>query len=198
MHCDLDRAYFRCQTCRLIFVLPDRFLSLQAEKAEYDRHQNNPADPGYRQFLGRLFVPLQAHLPPASQGLDFGSGPGPTLSVMLIEAGHGVRLYDPFYANDRAALGERYDFITATEVVEHLRQPRLDLDRLWQCLKPGGVLGLMTKLSRDDAAFARWHYKADRCHICFFSAQTFVWLATHWQARLTLIAPDVILLHKSL
>jgi Methyltransferase domain len=190
------RAYYRCDRCNLIFVLPASFLSFQAEKAEYDLHQNNAQDPGYRRFLSRLGNPLLDCLAPNSQGLDFGSGPGPTLSVMLEAAGHRVVLYDPFYADDGAVFARPYDFITATEVVEHLRQPRMELDRLWGCLKPGGTFGLMTKLSRDDAAFAGWHYKSDRTHICFFSVQTFEWLATRWQAKLVILGQDVILLHK--
>ena len=191
-----QRAYCRCDRCNLIFVPPNYFLTAESEKAEYDRHQNHPHDPGYRRFLSRLAEPLLARLAPGSHGLDFGSGPGPTLSVMLAEAGHTVALYDLFYAVDATVFERRYDFITATEVVEHLGQPQIELDRLWGCLRPGGVLGLMTKLSRDDAAFARWHYKSDHTHICFFSVQTFEWLAARWQAELTILGQDVILLRK--
>ncbi|MGF1517860.1 MAG: class I SAM-dependent methyltransferase [Nodosilinea sp.] len=193
---DKHRVYYRCDRCNLIFVPPSYFLTAEAEKVEYDRHQNHPYDPGYRRFLSRLAEPLLARLAPGSEGLDFGSGPGPTLSVMLAEAGHTVAIYDPFYAVDTAVFERRYDFITATEVVEHLGQPQLELDRLWDCLKPGAVLGIMTKLSRDDAAFARWHYKSDPTHICFFSVQTFEWLAVCWQAELTILGQDVILLRK--
>lgn len=192
------RAYYRCDRCHLIFVLPSSFLSFQAEKAEYDLHQNHAQDLGYRRFLSRLANPLLERLAPASQGLDFGSGPGPTLSVMLAEAGHSVALYDTFYAADAAVFEHQYDFISATEVVEHLRQPQRELDRLWGCLKPGGTLGLMTKLARDNAAFAGWHYKSDRTHICFFSVPTFEWLAARWQAELAILGQDVILLHKPL
>jgi hypothetical protein len=54
----------------------------------------------------------------------------------------------------------------------------------------------MTKLSRDDGAFAGWHYKSDRTHICFFSRPTFDWQAQGWQAHLTILGQDVILLRK--
>lgn len=194
---DRPRTYHRCTHCTLIFVTPSDQLTALAEKAEYDLHQNYPHDPGYRRFLSRLADPLIARLEPGRNGLDFGSGPGPTLSLMLEAAGHTVALYDPFYAKNDGVFDRQYDFITATEVVEHLRQPRMELDRLWHCLKPGGILGLMTKLSRDDAAFAHWHYKSDRTHICFFSRQTFAWLRDRWQAELTILSQDVILLHKS-
>jgi 16S rRNA G1207 methylase RsmC len=32
--------------------------------------------------------------------LDFGCGPGPTLSILLAEQGQQVDLYDPFYHDD--------------------------------------------------------------------------------------------------
>ena len=195
-HQDRRRAYFRCRVCRLVFVPPRYYLSRKEEKAEYDRHQNLPDDPGYRQFLNRLFLPLQARLIPGSQGLDFGSGPGPTLSVMLTEAGHDVCLYDLFYAHHSEVLARRYDFITASEVVEHLHHPGPQLDRLYRLLRPGGLLGIMTKRVIDRAKFADWHYKNDLTHVCFFPKATFVWLAERWQARLDIVAPDVVIIHK--
>jgi len=195
-HQDRRREYDRCRTCRLVFVPPRYYLSRQKEKAEYDLHQNQPDDPGYRRFLSRLFLPLQECLAPGSQGLDFGSGPGPTLSVMLAEAGHDVTLYDPFYAPHPAVLTRRYDFITASEVVEHLHQPGPELDRLYRLLRSGGLLGIMTKQVIDRAKFAGWHYKNDPTHVCFFSQAAFVWLTKKWNARLDIVAPDVIIIRK--
>ncbi len=190
---DKRRDYFRCVTCQLVFVLPEQFLSAAEEKAEYDLHQNSSHDKNYRRFLNRLFEPLNSRLASPGQGLDFGSGPGPTLSLMFAEAGHTMSIYDPFYAADISVWEYQYDFITATEVVEHLHYPQKELNRLWTCLKPDGILGIMTKLTLDKAAFAGWHYKNDLTHVCFFSKPTFVWLATQWQARLTFVGNDVIL-----
>ena len=193
---DRYRDYLRCAICDLVFVPPTQHISLEAEKARYDQHRNSPDDLAYRGFLSRLFVPLQQRLAPGSRGLDFGSGPGPTLSVMFEEAGYTMALYDPFYAPDVRAIETTYDFITATEVVEHLREPRAALDRLWSCLKPGGILGLMTKLAPHREPFTAWHYTNDETHICYFSRATFEWLAARWQADVTFIGADVILLHK--
>lgn len=166
------------------------------ERHEYDLHINSPEDEGYRHFLNRLLEPMNATLPPGSSGLDFGSGPGPTLSLMFKQAGHRVSIYDKFYAPDSTVFEQPYDFITATEVVEHLQQPITELERLWHCLKPGGVLGIMTKLALDRERFAHWHYKNDLTHISFFSRESFEWLSLHWEADLQFIANDVILLHK--
>jgi len=191
---DKQRRYQRCDQCQLTFVPEEYFLSEIAEKAEYDLHLNSPNDQGYRNFLSRLALPMQQLIPPQSHGLDFGSGPGPTLSVMFEEAGYRMAIYDKFYAAIAERLQQRYDFITATEVVEHLKSPQKTLNQLWQCLKPNGYLGIMTKLARDRDAFAKWHYKNDLTHIIFFSRETFIWLAEQWHAELTFIDNDVIIL----
>tara|TARA_R110002095_G_C4251835_1_gene240258 strand:- start:27015 stop:27626 length:612 start_codon:yes stop_codon:yes gene_type:complete len=191
------RAYFRCPTCQLVFVLPDQFLSPEEEKSQYDHHENSADDPGYRRFLGRLFDPLSQSLSPNSRGLDFGSGPGPTLSVMFEEAGHAMAIYDPFYAPDTSPLQQQYDFITTTEVVEHLHHPRRELDKLWSCLRPNGLLGIMTKRVTDLKAFSNWHYKNDPTHVCFYSIETFQWLAEYWRATLTVPENDVVIFRKA-
>ncbi len=193
---DRRRRYYRCDRCRLIFVLPEQFLSAEAEKAEYDLHRNSPQDQGYRRFLGRLVNPLIERLRPGDQGLDFGSGPGPALPVMFAEAGYSMAIYDKFYADNPRVFDRQYDFITATEVAEHLHDPQFDLDRLWTCLKPGGWLGLMTKLALGRSEFQRWHYKNDLTHVCFFSRTTLAWLAKKWGAEIIFSEKDVILFKK--
>ena len=194
---DRRRPYRRCGRCTLVFVPPPWRPLPAAERAEYDRHDNRVDDPGYRRFLGRLAEPLRAALPPGQAGLDFGCGPGPALAAMLREAGHRVDLYDPLYAPDSAALarGQR-DFITATEVVEHLHRPGLELARLWARLRVGGVLGIMTKHVRDREAFDRWHYRNDPTHVCFFSRDSWRWWVRGRRARLAFVADDALLLHK--
>ncbi len=195
-HRDSHRDYHRCPICQLVFVPPDQYLSPQQERGQYDLHQNSPEDQGYRQFLSRLFLPMQERLSPGSHGLDFGSGPGPTLSVMFQEAGHSMVLYDHFYAHDLSVFTYQYDFITATEVLEHLHHPHHELNRLWERLKPGGSLGIMTKLTPDRASFPKWHYKNDPTHVCFYSRSTFQWLATRWNSNLTFLDPDVMMFFK--
>ena len=195
-HRDRQRDYYRCPHCRLIHVPPSQFLTPEAERAQYDLHCNSPHDPAYRQFLSRIFKPLNNRLKPASRGLDFGSGPGPTLSLMFAEAGHTMRLYDPFYATQTDVLSAQYDFITASEVVEHLHDPASSLGLLWSLLNPGGWLGIMTKLALDREAFIRWHYKRDPTHVCFFSIHTMAWLAAQWRAEFLQCGNDVVLFRK--
>lgn len=190
------RPYRRCPQCRLVFVPAEYHLSPAAEKAEYDLHRNDPNDAGYRKFLTRLFEPLCDRLPVGAKGLDFGSGPGPTLAPMFAEAGFDMAIYDPFYAPDRSVLQSRYDFISCSEVVEHFHAPGREFRFLWQLLAAEGWLGIMTKLVIDPQAFARWHYKNDPTHVVFFSRETFVYLARQLKACLEFIGSDVILLQK--
>ena len=191
------RDFFRCSDCFLVFVPPHQYLTSEDEKAVYDHHENSPDDPHYRNFLSRLYMPISRHLSPHSKGLDFGSGPGPTLSVMFTESGHQMTNYDVFYAPDSEALEQCYDFISASEVLEHLHHPGEELKRLWSCLKPDGILGIMTKRVIDQQAFSHWHYKNDPTHVCFFSIETFQWLADYWGASVSFPDSDVVLMTKN-
>jgi SAM-dependent methyltransferase len=195
-HADARRVYRLCRTCGFVFVPSAYHLSPAAERAEYDRHDNAVDDPGYRRFLSRLAAPLTERVPPPARGLDFGCGPGPALAAMLGEAGYDMAVYDPFYAPDASVLAPGYDFITATEVVEHLREPGAELRRLRALLRPGGWLGVMTKLVLDRERFAAWHYIRDPTHIGFFSRATLQWSAEREGWALTFADRDVILLRR--
>jgi hypothetical protein len=100
-HRDVLRPYRQCRRCALVFVPPAYRLSPAAEKAHYDQHDNGPEDPGYRRFLSRLFAPMSARVHAPARGLDFGSGPGPTLSRMFAEAGYDMAIYDPWEQRGR-------------------------------------------------------------------------------------------------
>jgi hypothetical protein len=194
---DYVRDYYHCKKCRLIFVDPKQRLSPEEELSRYEMHENDPEDPGYRKFLNRMFKPMNELIEPKSYGLDFGSGPGPTLSLMFEEAGHAVRIYDPFYANDSSVFDDMYDFITTTETAEHLYDPLMELDRLWSCLKPNGYLGIMTKRHRGVQHFKDWHYKNDDTHVVFYHEDTFRWLGKRWNAEPEFLRSDVVIFGPS-
>ena len=195
---DRRRSYLRCQRCALVWVPAEYHLDREAEKREYDKHENHIEDAGYRQFLRRVFEPLIARLAPGAKGLDFGCGPGPALASMLEEAGFAVSLYDSFYFPDRRVLQSSHDFISATEVVEHLHHPGRELEQLWRLLNPGGVLAVMTKLVIDAQAFESWHYKNDPTHVVFFSRETWRWWAGEQGAELEFHGQDVMLMQKAI
>ena len=193
---DQRRSYMRCRGCSLVFVPKIFHLSKSDEKREYDLHQNSVQDEGYRRFLGRVSEPLLLRLSEVSKGLDFGCGPGPTLSQMIEAAGHHMDIYDPYYSPDRSFKTKRYDFITATEVLEHLAEPGSELNQLWSLLNSSGWLAIMTKRVMSLEAFANWHYKNDPTHISFFSESTFDFLAEKWDTKAEFIGNDVVLFQK--
>ena len=188
--------YFQCAGCRLTFRDPAQLPGADEERRHYALHENRSDDLGYRSFLERLAGPLGAVLPPGSAGLDFGSGPGPTLSLMLTERGFPTGSYDPFFAPAEGVLERRYDFVTCTEVVEHLHRPREVFLRLDALLQPGGWLGVMTELRRPERGFERWWYVRDPTHVAFYERRTFDWIATWLGWRVGHAARNVILLRK--
>lgn len=116
---------------------------------------------------------------------------------MFTEAGHEMRIYDPFYAPDQTVLRGEYDFITASEVVEHFHRPGQAFAQLWALLRIGGWLGIMTKRVLSAEAFRRWHYKSDPTHVSFFSLETFAWLGSALDAEWIVVGDDVVLFRRS-
>lgn len=202
-HHDNKREYWRCPECELIHVPKDHHLSPKDEKSLYDLHINDPNDPGYRNFLQRFITPLLAEIKPLSetpqqlQGLDFGSGPGPTLSIMLNELGYPCHNYDLYYdKNDELLIQQNYDFVTCTEVVEHLAHPITEFNCLFSLLKPSSCLAIMTKRSDTLERFKTWHYIQDPTHICFYNETSFQWIADKFNTSVHFPEKDVIIFKK--
>jgi hypothetical protein len=191
------RDFIGCADCGLAFVEPSQRPPAAAERARYETHENDPSDAGYRAFLGRLFEPLAARLPPGAEGLDYGSGPGPTLSLMLREAGFPTAIYDPYFAPDLAAFERTYDFVTCTETAEHFFAPAAEFDRLDALLRPGGWLAVMTTILTDEQALETWWYARDPTHVCFYRAETMEWIARRYGWLLERTHANVALFRKA-
>ena len=162
------------------------------ERSRYETHENDPEDPRYRAFLDRLAAPLRSRLTEGMRGLDVGSGPGPTLSVMLTESGFPTEIWDPFFAPDPAPLSRRWDFVTCTETVEHFHDPARDWQRLFGLLRPGGWLAVMTELY-GETPLEEWWYARDPTHVSLHRDRTLEWIAKRWDAALERPAPTVAL-----
>ena len=189
-----QREYSSCGVCGLVHVHPQYRLTRAHELAHYQLHENDPEDAGYRRFLSRVSEPVLARVPTGALGLDYGSGPGPTLSVMLQEQGLRMRTYDPLFDPQPDALRQLYDFVTCTETAEHFFDPRGEFERLVRLLRPGGLLAVMTEILTPDRDLASWSYARDPTHVCFYRWETFEWLARHVSARLSRPHPNVALL----
>lgn len=192
-----NREYLYCKTCDLVYVPKDMLPTLKQEKTKYDQHQNSPEDKGYRSFLNKLFQPMKTLLMQDAKGLDFGSGPGPTLSKMFEEAGFEIDIYDIFYAKNEKVFQKKYDFITSTEVIEHIHDVNFEILRLWDMLKSGGFLGIMTAFRPSKEEFDKWYYKRDLTHVRFFTPKTFEYLSVMTGGKIVYIADGVVILKKS-
>ena len=191
-----NREYVLCETCFLIFVPPHQHLSLTEQKTFYDHHQNHPEDAGYVRHLQQLTNPLQNLIEPGQSGLDYGSGPGPTLGTILQKQGLIVKNYDPVYAPQTELLQTDYDFVTCTEVVEHFSNPHADWKTLLGLVKPDGILGVMTQQRPNDSDFADWWYHRDVTHVCFYHEQTFSWLAKNLNLKILFQKNPVVIFCK--
>jgi hypothetical protein len=190
------RTYLRCDSCEARFLDARQRLQAADEYAYYRQHENDPDDPAYRQFLGRLADPLLTRMDSRLSGLDYGCGPGPALAAMLCEAGHRMVLYDPFFRSDPKPLAGTYDFIVCAEVAEHFHHPADEFDRLDAMLRPGAWLGVLTCFQTDDARFSQWHYRRDPTHVVFYRETTLRRIAIErgWDCEIP--AKDVALMRK--
>ncbi len=189
-------GYWLCRGCEAVFLDSARHPRREEERKRYLLHENDPDDPGYRAFLWRLAGPLLERLAPGREGLDYGCGPGPALARILEEAGHRVRLYDPFFHPDHSALERRYDFIACSETAEHFHRPAEEFERLDGMLRPGGWLAVMTCFRPEDRDFAGWHYRLDPTHVVFYREETFRRLAGRFGWEPEFPDPDVFLAKK--
>jgi len=176
--------YRHCPRCDLLFVTDTHILSPQDERGRYETHENTRENVGYvrmlRRFLDRAVLPFS----PGSEVLEFGCGPGPVLADLLRDRGYRVTLYDPFFAANPEALDARYDLITATEVVEHVRDAAFLWRLLFRCTEPGGLVALTTRFHPGPDAFDTWWYRRDPTHVRFYSTDTLRWIANHLGWRL--------------
>lgn len=176
-----DRAYRLCGNCRLIFVDRSDHLSRESAEAHYRTHENSIDNEGYVAFLRRAIDPLLPYLSPEMRGLDFGSGPGPTLSLILRRQGLDCSDYDPLFAD--TPLQPPYDFLFATECFEHFADPWKDIAKIEALLRPGGFLSVMTERWTDLNAFRTWYYTRDPTHVSFFHEETFHFICRRFGFR---------------
>ncbi|MEK9712160.1 MAG: class I SAM-dependent methyltransferase [Thalassolituus sp.] len=168
----MPRRYLSCDSCGLAFMHPADYLSAADEKAYYATHENSIEDEGYVRFLNILLEPLLSCIAGKQDlhALDYGCGPGPTLSVLLEKAGVNCDNYDPFFFPQ--AVTPPYDVITATECFEHFHRPEEELSKLTSWLDEEGILALMTSRWDTPEKFMHWHYNRDPTHVIFMHDKT--------------------------
>jgi SAM-dependent methyltransferase len=174
----LKLFFYHCPICEFVYQDQKSHASLEEEKDQYDFHQNSFENIGYVNYLRRFLEDHVLPLKKSGKALDFGSGPGPVLYELLKEHFEEVAHYDPFYHPDLSALDQKYDVITSTEVVEHMKDPMKEFRRLRNLLKEDGYLVIMTSFRlMDMEEFLTWWYRRDSTHISFYHPKSFAYIA---------------------
>jgi SAM-dependent methyltransferase len=190
------RSYYYCDTCFLIFADPEYHLSLEDERSRYQTHNNGIEYPGYVQFLNRVISPALNYLQAPMIGLDYGCGPSPTLSKILKSHNLECYDYDPVFGFDHP--NRIYDFLFATECLEHFFDPHKELEAIHRLVKKDGIVGIMTERWTTKEHFANWYYKRDPTHVSFYHLNTFHFIARSLGFRIEFMDADrVIILRKT-
>jgi len=135
-----------------------------------------------KDFIETSIAPRRSMI---KNALDFGCGPAPVLSILLRNAGLDVDVHDKFFSPQEAYLNNKYDLITATEVLEHLKDPVETIKLFKGLLNENGIIAVMTQFHpRDDQQFVDWWYRRDRTHISFYSPRTIARLAEKYGMKI--------------
>lgn len=169
--------YYKCPTCDLRFLDPDKFLSPEDEKKRYLTHNNDVNDTRYQNFVSPLVKEVCELVLKQKRGLDFGAGTGPVLAKLLSEQEYFMTIYDPFFHPNKSALDAQYDFIVSSEVVEHFYSPKTEFQLLKSLVAENGLLAIMTEIYQEHIDFESWYYRRDPTHVVFYSEKTLHWIA---------------------
>ncbi len=176
-----DVSYYRCQQCG----------SLQTERPYWLTEAYGDAtrsiDPGSarRVLDSYALVNIVARLFECRKLLDFG-GNAAFLCRLLRDRGYDAYSFDRYVAPIYAPhfVGDptqRYDLVSAFEVMEHFACPAKDLDQIFLA-RPGVVLATTELFSGQSA---EWWYLAPRegQHVFFYSEDAARFIAAHYGYR---------------
>ncbi|MEX2177185.1 MAG: class I SAM-dependent methyltransferase [Gemmatimonadaceae bacterium] len=141
--------------------------------------------------MARLAHPVIARTKGGARGLDYGCGQVPALGDLFTRSDRPTASYDPHFRPDSALLESRYDFLTCSEVIEHVHDPLPLLERFGALVHPGGIIGVMTRPYDTAGPFGAWWYRRDPTHVCFYSAQTMTWIGARFDWPVERVTPEV-------
>lgn len=171
-----QREFLQCSVCSSVFLHPKCYLTPQQEKAHYECHNNNPEDKGYQKYVSPITNCILSDHTSRQSGLDFGSGTGSPIVKVLEDNGYTISQYDLFFHNHPEILQKQYDYICASEVAEHFKDPYNEFKLLHSLLNPKGKLYVMTDVFDGERDFGSWYYKNDHTHVFLYHPKAFEWV----------------------
>ena len=213
----------RCQRCKFVFLaaLPDWSLKteINQERYEHSTRLNSPARKRMQLRDDRECLDDIERVAKPGALLDIGCATG-SLLALARERGWrvtGIELDTNLASEAAVALGasnvhtgtlagvtlppQSFDVIVMRSVLEHLPDPRVELDRVRKLLRPGGLLFLLVPNieSLESALYkSKWFALTPGDHLWFFSPATLdrflsgngyasVWLTTSESFRDTFV-----------
>jgi 2-polyprenyl-3-methyl-5-hydroxy-6-metoxy-1,4-benzoquinol methylase len=158
-------------------------LDAAAQKLRYQKHENTIDNPGYVDMLGRPIALMRQYARGVHRVLDYGCGPGPVLVELLKRGGYEAFGYDPLFASD-TDLARVFDAVISVETFEHFADPRAELERILNLLRPNGYLVVMTQFHQGSDTIQDWWYARDPTHVAFYSHTTLDWICGEFDLEL--------------
>lgn len=191
-----DEFYFICQTCGAYVKDEKYFLNEEEEKERYQTHNNDVNDERYKEFTSPITNAILKNHTRDHLGLDYGCGTGPVISKQLKDNGFQVKLYDPFFHPSEEYMKHNYEYIFSCEVFEHFYNPKHEIEKLNQILKPGGKLYIMTHIFNPSLDFVNWYYRLDPTHVFIYTKKTIEYIAQIYHLEIEKITDRLVILKK--
>ena len=161
--------YYKCSHCGFIFT---RDLD-QGTDAEFKEHIYNDdyikVDPDYDivrpQINAKMIIDAFGLHCSRLNILDYGGGNGKLAGLLSQGGAKQAVSYDPFYNPRSARPKQKYEMVTAFEVIEHVPDPIATFKEMASFLNTdNGIMIFSTVLQPEDidAVRARWWYIAPR------------------------------------
>lgn len=178
-----DCTYYRCERCQFLFAhLLDEIDNTQVYDESYWDNQDPDWGGRVNQTLRLVMLSnlLLNRLPWELEICDFGCGMG-----TFIEAGRehlglkvtGFDIIKPKFGLDHfidTMPEQRFDLVTACEVIEHLPDPMAMIEPAIRSLKPGGVFAYQTAVYEPESCGRDWWYLGPaNGHISLYSRGAF-------------------------
>jgi Zn-finger nucleic acid-binding protein len=170
------RVFYQCPNCKGIFIPEKYIVTPFAEKERYLEHNNDVHNKAYQNFVRPITSSIIQNHSTNEIGLDFGSGTGPVISLVLEENNFQIKKYDPFFCNNHEVLDRKYNFVICCEVIEHFHNPYKEFNLLKKLLHVNGKLYCMTDIYDKSIDFKKWYYKNDITHVFIYQKETLEWI----------------------